>query len=217
MKLIIDKPFGLLLIFSGLLGIELFILYLLADAGLLQVLLAEDYSFISRVILGIYLVASLHVMLVSYYLSIESNDLNAGTSAGKLRSNVQRYFSLLQQPSNESDDSSEMLIEVLDSRCRGQFRFGYVVADLMLKLGLLGTVIGFIFMLGSLVDLNSIDINVMQKLLTQMSGGMKVALFTTLTGMSCGVLLNIKYQLLDWSVDNLLDDVREHTYQVRTR
>ena len=148
MKLIIDKPFGLLLIFSGLLGIELFILYLLADAGLLQVLLAEDYSFISRVILGIYLVASLHVMLVSYYLSIESKDLNAGTSAGKLRSNVQRYFSLLQQPSNESDDSSEMLIEVLDSRCRGQFRFGYVVADLMLKLGLLGTVIGFYFHAG---------------------------------------------------------------------
>ena len=82
MKLIIDKPFGLLLIFSGLLGIELFIIYLLADAGLLQVLLAEDYSFISRVILAIYLAASLHVMLVSYYLSIESNDLNAGTSAG---------------------------------------------------------------------------------------------------------------------------------------
>ena len=183
----------------------------------MQVLLAEDYSFISRVILAIYLAASLHVMLVSYYLSIESNDLNAGTSAGKLHSNVQRYFSLLQQPSSEGDDSSEMLIEVLDGRCRGQFRFGYVVADLMLKLGLLGTVIGFIFMLGSLVDLNSIDINVMQKLLTQMSGGMKVALFTTLTGMSCGVLLNIKYQLLDWNVDKLLDDVREHTYQVKTK
>jgi biopolymer transport protein ExbB/TolQ len=92
-----------------------------------------------------------------------------------------------------------------------------VVADLMLKLGLLGTVIGFIFMLGSLVDLNSIDITVMQKLLAQMSAGMKVALFTTLTGMSCGVLLNMKYQLLDWSVDNLLDDVRERTYQYKNR
>jgi hypothetical protein len=217
MKLIIDKPFGLLLLFSGLLGIEIFILYLLVDAGLLQVLLAEDYSFISRAILGIYLVASFHIMMVSYYLAIECNDLNEDTSSGKLHSNVQRYFSLLQQPSSESDDSSEMLIEVLDGRCRGQFRFGYVVADLMLKLGLLGTVIGFIFMLGSLVDLNSIDINVMQNLLTQMSGGMKVALFTTLTGMSCGVLLNIKYQLLDWSVDNLLDDVREKTYQARTK
>ncbi len=85
----------------------------------------------------------------------------------------------------------------------------------MLKLGLLGTVIGFIFMLGSLVDLQSIDITVMQKLLGQMSAGMKVALFTTLAGMSCGVLLNIKYQLLDWSVDGLLDDVRERTYEVR--
>ena len=87
----------------------------------------------------------------------------------------------------------------------------------MLKLGLLGTVIGFIFMLGSLVDLNSIDISVMQRLLAQMSGGMKVALFTTLTGMSCGVLLNIKYQMLDWSVDKLLDDVRELTYEYRVK
>jgi len=217
MKSIVDKPFGLMLLCSGLLGIELFVFYLLIDTGLLQTLLAEDYSFISRAILVIYLVASLHVMLVSYFLSIESNELSAEASTGRVRSHVRRYFALLQQPSSENDEPGEMLIDVLDGRCRGQFRFGYVIADLMLKLGLLGTVIGFIFMLGSLVDLNSIDINVMQKLLTQMSGGMKVALFTTLTGMSCGVLLNIKYQLLDWGVDNLLDDVREQTYQVRTR
>ena len=79
MKSIIDKPFGLLSVFAGLLGVELFIFYLLADSGLLPTLLAEDYSFISRVILAIYLGASLHVMLVSYYLSLESNDLNADT------------------------------------------------------------------------------------------------------------------------------------------
>ena len=217
MKSIIDKPFGLLAIFVALLGLELFVFYLLADSGLLPTLLAEDYSFISRVILVIYLGASLHVMLVSYYLSIESNDLNGGFPRRSTGSSVARYFSLLGEPSGESDESGELLIDVLDGRCRGKFRFGYVVADLMLKLGLLGTVIGFIFMLGSLVDLNSIDITVMQKLLAQMSGGMKVALFTTLTGMSCGVLLNMKYQLLDWSVDNLLDDVRERTYQYKNR
>ncbi len=217
MKSIIDKPFGLLLLFCGLLGIELFVFYLLIDSGLLQTLLADDYSFISRAILAIYLIASLHVMLVSYLLSIESNELSAAGTGSRIRSHVRRYFAMLQQPSNENDESGEILIDVLDGRCRGQFRFGYVIADLMLKLGLLGTVIGFIFMLGSLVDLNSNDINVMQKLLTQMSGGMKVALFTTLTGMSCGVLLNIKYQLLDWGVDNLLDDVREQTYRVRMK
>ena len=217
MKPIIDKPFGLLMIFASLLGVELFVFYLLADSGLLPALLAEDYSFISRAILGIYLCASLHVMLVSYHLSIEVNDLNKDAQDRPTGSNVRRYFSLLRTADGNQEESGELLIEVLDGRCRGRYRFGYVIADLMLKLGLLGTVIGFIFMLGSLVDLNSIDITVMQKLLAQMSGGMKVALFTTLTGMSCGVLLNIKYQLLDWSVDNLLDDVREQTYRFKTR
>ena len=217
MKSIIDKPFGLLLIFSSLLGIELFIGYLLVDSGLLQNLLAADYSFVSRVILVIYLLASLHVMLVSYQLSLENNELNAGSGDTRAGRHVRRYFSLLRNPSSEPEAADDMLIEVLDGRCRGQFRFGYVIADLMLKLGLLGTVIGFIFMLGSLVDLNSIDITVMQNLLAQMSGGMKVALFTTLTGMSCGVLLNMKYQLLDWNVDHLLDDIREHSYRLRTK
>ena len=214
MKSIIDKPYGLLLIFSCLSGLELFIMYLLVDSGLLYTLLGEDYSFISRAILSIYLLASLHIVLVSYDLSIEGNDLHCESCKRSGSSHIQRYFSLVHKPTRDGDQSGELLIEVLDGRCRGQFRFGYVVADLMLKLGLLGTVIGFIFMLGSLVGLNSIDINVMQNLLAQMSGGMKVALFTTLTGMSCGVLLNIKYQLLDWSVDNLLDDVREQTFQI---
>ena len=217
MKTIIDKRFGLLSLFSGLLGIELFLVYLLADSGLLPTLLAEDYSFISRAILAIYAGASLHVMLVAYQLSVEIDALNGSAPESYGGSHVRHYFSLLRQPSPESDEPGDLLIEMLDGRCRGRFRFGYVVADLMLKLGLLGTVVGFIFMLGSLVDLNSIDINVMQKLLAQMSGGMKVALFTTLTGMSCGVLLNMKYQLLDWSVDNLLDDVRERTYRLKTR
>ena len=212
MKAIVDKPYGLLILCIGLLGLEVFVVYLLLDRGLLQLLLAEDYSFISRVILAIYTAASLHILLVAYQLSLENRALSApGATPGD--SYVQRYFALLRAPADEADESGKLLIDVLDGRCRGQFRFGYVIADLMLKLGLLGTVIGFIFMLGSLVDLNSIDINVMQKLLAQMSGGMKVALFTTLTGMSCGVLLNIKYQLLDWSVDNLLDDVREQTYR----
>ncbi|TNF88866.1 MAG: hypothetical protein EP300_06835 [Gammaproteobacteria bacterium] len=215
MKTIVDKPFGLLSLFAGLLGVECFVVYLLADSGLLPTLLAEDYSFVSRAILVIYLGASLHVMLVAYYLSLEINALNGSAGEGSAASHVQSYFSLLRQPVTEPDESSELLIDVLEGRCRGRFRFGYVIADLMLKLGLLGTVIGFIFMLGSLVDLKSIDINVMQNLLAQMSGGMKVALFTTLTGMSCGVLLNMKYQLLDWSVDNLLDDIREQTYRYK--
>jgi len=213
MKSMVDKPFGLLLLLLGLLGIEVFAVYLLLDRGLLQALLTQDYSSISRVILAIYAGASLHVLLAAYYLSLENQDLRLPAADARGRGHVWRYFALLRKPGSEREEPGSLLIDVLDGRCRGQFRFGYVIADLMLKLGLLGTVIGFIFMLGSLVDLNSVDIAVMQKLLAQMSGSMKVALFTTLTGMSCGVLLNLKYHLLDWSVDNLIDDVREQTYR----
>ena len=217
MKPIIDKPFGLLLLFCGLLGIEAFVLFLLLHNGLLQVLLVEDISFVSRAILAIYALASLHTLFAAWRISLEIRDL-AGGAAGSGRGRfVRQYFRLLGEPDPAREAGAEpggLLIEALDGRCRGQFRLGYVVADLMLKLGLLGTVIGFIFMLGSLVDLQSVDITVMQKLLGQMSGGMKVALFTTLTGMSCGVILNIKYQLLDWSVDMMLDDVRERTYRM---
>jgi hypothetical protein len=216
MKSIFQKSFGLLLVFIALLGLEVFALYLLNDSGVLPKLFIEDRSYVSRLILVIYLLASSHILLVAFLLSRETLGIE-GETPGASGSYVRHYFTLLRQPSDEPDETGKLLLDALDGRCRGRFRFGYVISDLLLKLGLLGTVIGFIFMLGSLVDLRSIDIAVMQRLLGQMSGGMKVALFTTLTGMSCGVLLNMKYQLLDWHVDNLLDDIRELTYRLHTR
>ncbi len=76
-------------------------------------LLAEDYSFISRAILTIYLVASLHVMLVSYQLFIESKDLSSDIPEMAVSSNMRRYFSLLREPAGDQDESGELLIEVL--------------------------------------------------------------------------------------------------------
>ena len=118
---------------------------------------------------------------------------------------LQRFYQQL----SGSETGSHALLEVLDLRLRSQYAFGFIIADLMLKLGILGTVIGFIIMLGSLSNLNSVDITVMQTLLAEMSGGMKVALFTTLTGMLAGILLHIKFNLLDWAVDHLINDIRE--------
>jgi hypothetical protein len=216
LKAIIEKPYGLLLLTAALLGVEAFVFMLLYDRGLLPVLFVEDYSFISRGILFLYLLASLHVVWIANRLSLEFDYTD--DAHPRADGHVRRYFSLLREaPPDQGGESEQLLLAALEGRCRSGFSYGYVVADLMLKLGLLGTVIGFIFMLGSLTDLNSIDINVMQEMLGEMSGGMKVALFTTLTGMSCGVLLNMKYHLLDWSVDSLMDDVREQTYLNRAR
>ena len=49
----------------------------------------------------------------------------------------------------------------------------------------------------------------MQTLLAEMSNGMRVALYTTLSGMLAGIILNIKYNLLDWAVDHLVNDIKD--------
>ena len=73
----------------------------------------------------------------------------------------------------------------------------------MIKLGLLGTVIGFIFMLNSVAQMETTDLNAAKLMLTQMSGGMRIALFTTLAGLTSGLILGVQYQLLDRAADRL--------------
>lgn len=206
MQSILKSPYGLLLFALLISGIELFVWFYLHQIGYLQILISNDQSQVSMVIITIYSLATLHFLYACYTTSHHFHDLLH--QDGDFQSPVLQHF--YQQVKKSTDDvNRQPLLEVLDTRIRSHYAFGFVVADLMLKLGILGTVIGFIIMLGSLSNLNSVDITVMQTLLAEMSGGMKVALFTTLAGMLAGILLNIKYNVVDWAVDHLINDIRE--------
>ena len=74
----------------------------------------------------------------------------------------------------------------------------------MLKLGLLGTIIGFILMLAPIASMQSFEQASLQTALGQMSGGMAVALYTTLTGLVCNLLLRLQFQFLADSMQHLL-------------
>jgi biopolymer transport protein ExbB/TolQ len=87
---------------------------------------------------------------------------------------------------------------------KGSHDYGWFFVDAIIKLGLLGTIVGFILMLGSVTDSSSLDINTMQKVLQQMSSGMGTALYTTLAGLVCSLLLAIQYQMLDRGADDLM-------------
>jgi len=60
----------------------------------------------------------------------------------------------------------------------------------------LGTIVGFILMLSPIRDLTAFDPSNLQNALRSMSGGMAVALYTTLAGLACHLLLRVQYQLL---------------------
>ncbi len=197
---------GLLLTVLMLAAAELFAWQLLSDLGFLRQLLEQDRSFVSLLILVIYGLASLWFLLDSYRVSRLFDSL-AEADSGQGDPLLARFGRQLAEVTGA--EQRETLLQVLETRLRGRYAFGFIIADLMLKLGILGTVIGFILMLGSLTDLNSVDITVMQTLLVEMSAGMKVALYTTLTGLVAGILLNFKFNALDWAVDHLVNDLRE--------
>jgi biopolymer transport protein ExbB/TolQ len=106
-------------------------------------------------------------------------------------------------------EPQELLLERLENVLGRGHETGWFIAELMIRLGLLGTVIGFIFMLGSVASVTSVDVQALQQLLTSMSGGMRVALYTTLTGLGAGILLGFQYRMLDAGVDRLMAEIIE--------
>lgn len=78
------------------------------------------------------------------------------------------------------------------------------MVDVLIKLGLLGTVVGFILMLSSLGNITHLDIEIAQKLMVEMGSGMGVALYTTLSGLICAIFLSAQYYLLESCTHHLL-------------
>jgi hypothetical protein len=75
---------------------------------------------------------------------------------------------------------------------------GWFVSDILLTLGMIGTVIGFIYMMSaSFSELDPGNTNSMQAVLVQLSTGMSTAFYTTATGLVCSLLL--KLQLFNFS------------------
>ena len=70
---------------------------------------------------------------------------------------------------------------------------GWFVSDMLLTLGMIGTVAGFIYMLSnSFSDMNPQNANSMQGVLVKMSVGMSTALYTTAAGLICSMLLKLQ-------------------------
>jgi hypothetical protein len=97
-----------------------------------------------------------------------------------------------------------LLLDAFEAELKVGHELGWFVADLLLSLGLLGTVIGFIFMLGPISALDDTSHSAIQAALAAMSGGMAVALYTTLAGLIGGMLLKVQGFFLDGAVQELV-------------
>lgn len=213
-------------------GVVVFGTYAAHSKGLISRLLETDESYLSGVILLLFLIASLDA-------GRRARDLGRELCAAiRIAERARRDEPLFAEDpahgvrfANAEDGSSfahhhllllatktfqhgalcsqELLLERLENVLGRGHETGWFLADLMIRLGLLGTVIGFIFMLGSVASVSSVDIHALQQLLTNMSAGMRIALYTTLTGLGAGILLGFQYRLLDGGVDRLMAEIIE--------
>ena len=108
--------------------------------------------------------------------------------------------------SNQEDlQKDKNYLSLLEDELVNRHALGYMIVDILLKLGLTGTVIGFILMLLPIGEIKDFDPQIIQQLLSKMSGGMAVALYTTLTGLVTSILLKLQYFLLDTSLTRILN------------
>ncbi len=116
-----------------------------------------------------------------------------------------------QAENNVINANNKELIEVFEAKLKNPHNLGWFFTDIMIKLGLLGTIIGFVLMLGSVVNVTDFDVTTMQNILKEMSSGMGTALYTTFAGLTCSILTAAQFHLLDQAADELIDTTKHLT------
>ena len=195
--LISKKPNYLLLKASLVLTLILFSFYLLYQLDLISLIVQSDRSKISIIILSIYVLASMHWFYIAITLDKEIASVSEPTEVTL----IGRY--LLQV----NTSSERINLTLVEDELSNKHSLGYLAIDVLLKLGLTGTVIGFILMLLPIGEIQDFDPKVLQQLLSTMSGGMAVALYTTLTGLVTSMLLKFQYFILDSSLSHTLNHI----------
>lgn len=208
--------YRLLLHWGIYLGIMAFLLWLSWELGFLYVIFSTDPTHMTWLIAAFFLGGTIHCGVRAVYLSTQINailDITAAHSCWRAHESLPANFlrsvqkSLqAQQPmeQNTPDPENQLLTDIFAEEARSQHEFGWFVTSLLVKLGLLGTVIGFVLMLKPLGALESFDVSNIQTLLANMTSGMGVALYTTLLGLIGSMMLSFQYLLMDRAADELV-------------
>ena len=105
--------------------------------------------------------------------------------------------------------------DVLSERIHGPHEMAWWFNGIQLKLGLLGKVIGFSILALELGQLQNFDPSQSAQLLRSLTGGLGIALLTTMTGLTGNILLGVQLMRLDRYADALMADVLELAQQWR--
>ena len=186
---------GLFLLWLAYMGLLVLAAWLLWNAGAWHRLMAADPTRLTLVIVLLFVGCSLWAGRRAWLLGQQRQALDAGAvdpaawSAAFLRS---------------ADRSNALL--VLGERAHGPHEMAWWLNGIQLKLGLLGKVIGFSILALDLGQMQGFDPSQSAQLLKSLTGGLGIALLTTVTGLTGNILLGLQLMRLDRFADALVAD-----------
>ncbi|MGK0269651.1 MAG: flagellar motor component MotA [Cocleimonas sp.] len=188
-------------------GAIIFGAYLAWDFGLFKKLLTQDITYLSSIILILFSLVTAYLGLAAWKLSKQIDHTHHYKQIKTESSWVNEHLDLLQWQRKQNSNESESLLTRLVERIHRGHSNGWFFSDVLMRLGLIGTVIGFVLMLSTVYELKDNDIQALKSLLSTMGTGMQVALYTTLTGLGGALLISIQCQWLDRCADGLVSKI----------
>jgi hypothetical protein len=203
-------------------GVCVFAFVLAWHFGLVRMMINGDKTYISIIIGVLYVLSSLHCLsrtaaisreldrahrvlaLVSNgepQLKVDGTEVvtTQGTKLphGEVTSHIRNLLLKARLQGDEHRLDQTLLLRGLADALRGPNQLGSYAGDALMKLGLLGTIIGFIMMLAPIAGLDAGDRASVKTSMGLMSDGMAVAMYTTLTGLIGSILVQTQYYMLD--------------------
>jgi len=201
-------PFYSWLILTGLMLIGVFLLW---RYQLLVLVIDADQTRLSLAIMILFAFVCIYLGVAAWRLSrqnqILGSLLNGETDISSFNKRKNKFIYehlLLAQTIDDKDNGyKEALYMSLVGKIHRGHSLGWFAVDVFIRMGLIGTVLGFILMLGTVYQLQNDDISALKNLLGSMGSGMQVALYTTLTGISVSLILSVYCKILDYFAENL--------------
>ena len=184
--------------------VGLVFLFVLITQGYVSKAIKADITNMVIVILTLF---SVGFILAAYRTFWLSRELNNSYLKVLPPNSIAKDF--LQNSKKLDASSRNNLAASLRIKLSSKINYIKFMANTLVILGLIGTVIGFIIALSGVDGSVSSNPEEVSKMVSTLIQGMSVALYTTLVGSICSVWLNICYQIMSTGANNLLSKIIE--------
>lgn len=201
-----QAPQGLFLLWLAYMGLLVFAAQTLWQHGLWHRLVQADPTGLTVVIVLLFIGCSLWAGARSWTLGLQRQAFLDGQAL--LPGNPQPSWSHdYLQARNHPHTDNGVLLQVLSDRAHGPQETAWWLNGIQLKLGLLGKVIGFSVLALELGRMDGFDPQQSAQMLKSLTGGLGIALLTTITGLSANILLGLQLMRIDRFADGLVADI----------